>query len=195
MDTIHKMLESYKIDINFLKENSKQIILFDTDKYDLNILIISDKELNYKNDEINIHNEILPLTESFLCSELANHIKGYGKWIHGTNDWTNTVFVSKKLLELKKNIIEKYIGNINLAYRNNSFSFETKKQLVLNLRRELQLYCKLYNEEALPSSKILDRQWKYCNRYEEFNKMLDILSKKGHLVRVKEVNQLLELPF
>jgi len=96
--------------------------------------------------------------QAWLGSELANHIAHFGKWLHGTDNWTHRVFVSNNAIRLKRRLIVGRARGLERLW--DSLRPEYRKKHATKLRRDIQRLRLLKSSAPIVPSPVLDQQWR-----------------------------------
>jgi hypothetical protein len=101
-------------------------------------------------------NSALMRSQQWLGCELAGHVAGYGRWLHGHGDWrlmtTGSVAIAAKRERIRTRI------EFKNAYGSELLPAYSVKHLTL-LRRDIQRLYYLEIGAAVPSTPQLDRDW------------------------------------
>ena len=95
-------------------------------------------------------------SQTWLGSELALHIQGFGKWLKGV-PWKNC-YASEQAINNKRNYLLKH-SSLLKKYWDKIGDFPRRTKYVSKLRRNLQRLNKLQNQEPTPPKQILDKEW------------------------------------
>jgi len=102
--------------------------------------------------------------QGWLGSELANHVAHYGKWLHGLDNWSKSVFISHRAIRLKRRSIRSRARALERWWQ--KLRPEYKAKHVLKLRRDLQRLAMLVRRRAVEPSPLLDEHWRdQCRTY------------------------------
>lgn len=89
--------------------------------------------------------------------ELAAHVKTYGVWLLGSNDWACRSWISLRAVARKERRLELLIANARANWDKLHPLFRIKNQKTI--RRELQRLCLLREGKPVPPTALLDRVW------------------------------------
>jgi len=158
---INSVLNTAKISLLELKESCQEIVLFGSfgteyehDKSDLDLLCIgSQKSIKNKRIDIVCQDPRNLKLDSWLGSELANHISKYGRWIKGTGDWKNSTFISESSITQKELQI---LNKLNVIWIKRDRLDENKLIAYYNkVALDVIRLAYLYNKEPVPPTDLI----------------------------------------
>lgn len=97
-------------------------------------------------------------SEEWLGGELAGHVAVYGHWLKGDNGWKANVHPSEPALKKKYKKIQARLKNLEKNWSLLLKSYRRKHAVLI--RRDLQRYLIMRNEEAVIPTPMLDSRWK-----------------------------------
>jgi hypothetical protein len=166
---VERGLKRHGIEWATLKQSCKQIVLFGSSTLsvrpkpaDIDLLCIG-KGRRLKRYDLDLvwFSPSAVRKPSWLGSELANHVAYFGTWLHGKDDWTHEVYVSRKAITRKSGLIVARARALKRLWR--SLRPEYQKKHAVKLRRDLQRLESLTAAAPIEPAPLLDRRWRrFC---------------------------------
>jgi predicted nucleotidyltransferase len=125
-------------------------------------------------------------SQQWLHSELASHIASFGKWLHGTDDWSDRVQITSQTLNFKRRLISGRITGLRTRW--DLLAPPYRRKHVAKVRRDLQRLALLASGEAVPPTPVLDFFWSLV---EDKKQTLLFLAEHAHgkkLLTVEDVD-------
>jgi hypothetical protein len=129
-------------------------------------------------------------TADFLTSELAAHVARWGRWVHGTPDWTGEVRCGEFARARKARRLDSRLSALEKAWPllPPAVRWEERTQI----RRDLQRHALLAEGQPVPPTPILDEIW--SRALDQNAHMLGLAEGAGVCNVFCEVLALLQIP-
>lgn len=148
---------------------------------DVDILFIGcefEKKIKKKGIDFILLKEDNTQLNSWLGSELANHISKYGRWIKGNPNWTDHTFISKYTVNRKK---IKIINRLAHIYVNKTKSRDILESFLIDVLLDGLRLIQLMNQKSVPPTILL--KFILVNSKQNFFKILGQKKFLGEIVK------------
>jgi hypothetical protein len=114
-------------------------------------------------------------TPTWLAGELAAHVARWGRWLHGTPDWTAEVRCGEAARARKARRLASRLAALEKAW--SLLPAATRIEERILLRRDLQRHALLAEGQPVPPSRMLDDAW--TEGPDQAERMLDLAARAG----------------